>query len=151
MQNIKIWDKVEVCDIGYWDEWDGGWYFIWTVEWKHICTPEEKNIKNLLSCDSYMMDNFAPFDYVRPAQIWLEQKLPIQWERVEIRAVHQWTTSTWDEAMFVCFFLNKPLVKFDDDTFDVFDEWRLSPQKTELTLAEIEKRLGLDAGSLIIK
>lgn len=150
MQNIKIWDKVEVCDIGDWDEWDGGWYFIWTVEWKHICTPEEKNIKNFLSCDSYM-DNFAPFDYVRPAQIWLEQKLPIQWERVEIRAVHQWTTSTWDEAMFVCFFLNKPLVKFDDDTFDVFDEWRFPPKKTELTLAEVEEKLGLEKGSLIIK
>ena len=83
--------------------------------------------------------------------LWLHKKLPIQWERVEIRAVHQWTTSTWDEAMFVCFFLNKPLVKFDDDTFDVFDEWRFPPQKTELTLAEVEKRLGLDAWSLIIK
>lgn len=83
--------------------------------------------------------------------LWLHKKLPIQWERVEIRSVHQWTTSTWDEAMFVCFFLNKPLVKFDDDTFDVFDEWRYPPKKTELTLADIEERLGLDAWSLIIK
>jgi len=43
--------------------------------------------------------------------------------------------------MFVCFFLNKPLVKFDDDTFDVFDEWRYPPKKTELTLAEVEEKL----------
>ena len=80
-----------------------------------------------------------------------KQKLPTQWERVEIRSVHQWTTSTWDEAIFVCFFLNKPLVKFDDDTFDVFDEWRYPPKKTELTLAEVEERLGLEKWSLIIK
>ena len=52
--------------------------------------------------------------------------------------------------MFVCFFLNKPLVKFDDDTFDVFDEWRFPPKKIQKTLAELEKELGYDEGTLEI-
>ena len=64
---------------------------------------------------------------------------------IQIRAVHLGTTSTWDNAMFVCFFLGKPLVRFDDGTFDLFEEWRFPPKKTELTLAEVESRLGLDA------
>jgi len=78
-------------------------------------------------------------------------KLPTQWEMIEVRSVYKGTTSTWDKAMFVCFFLEKPLVKFDDDTFDVLDEWRYQKQKTELTLAQVEEKLGLEKDSLIIK
>lgn len=135
MQNIKIWDKVEVCDIGDWDEWDGGWYFIWTVEWKHICTPEEKNIINFLSCDSYM-GNFAPFDYVRPAQIWLEQKLPAQWDMIEVRDKHSGYEQKWQWGkIFVCEYKGRILTHPEwATTFSLWDEWRF-PQE-EVTLSD---------------
>lgn len=135
-------------DGSLWDRWSKV-NFKWTLK----TLPEKGDLINGMPNDN-MPKQEVEWTLLKEKllhSLWLHKKLPIQWERVEIRAVHQWTTSTWDEAIFVCFFLNKPLVKFDDDTFDVFDEWRFPPQKTELTLAEVEERLWLEKGSLIIK
>lgn len=136
MQNIKIWDQVEVCDIGDWDEWDGGWYFIWTVEWKHICTPEEKNIKTFLSCDSYMY-NFVPFDYVRKVEE-PNKKLPTQWDMIEVRDKHSDYEQKWQwDKIFICEYKWRILAQPKwVTTFSLWDEWRFPEEKETVTLKD---------------
>lgn len=53
---------------------------------------------------------------------------------------------------FVSFYDDKVII-FNPVTpfYSEWDSWRFPPEKTELTLAEVEERLGLDAWSLIIK
>jgi len=54
-------------------------------------------------------------------------------------------------AVFVCNYKWKNIFTRNWFDFEVFYEFELPKQKTELTLAEVEERLGLDAWSLIIK
>ena len=72
--------------------------------------------------------------------------MPKQGEMIEVR--DKW--SRWREKEFVCFSKWKVLV-YDDEEYFEWDEWRPLLNKTELTLAEVEERLGLDAWSLTIK
>ena len=75
--------------------------------------------------------------------------MPKQGEMVEARYKTECgVLSNWFLVKFVCSYEWKLLV----DTWMriiKYDEWRY--KKTELTLAEVESRLGLDAWSLIIK
>ena len=77
--------------------------------------------------------------------------MPKQGEMIEVRDKTEWgVLSNWYLFKFVCMHEWKVLV---DNWMKIlkYDEWRYKPQKTELTLAEVESRLGLDAWSLIIK
>ena len=75
--------------------------------------------------------------------------MPKQGEMIEARYETECgVLSNWFLVKFVCSYEWKLLV----DTWMriiKYDEWRY--KKTELTLAEVEERLGLDAWSLIIK
>ena len=75
--------------------------------------------------------------------------MPKQGEMIEVRYKTECgVLSNWFLVKFVCSYEWKLLV----DTWMriiKYDEWRY--KKTELTLAEVESRLGLDAWSLIIK
>ena len=75
--------------------------------------------------------------------------MPKQGEMIEARYETECgVLSNWFLVKFVCSYEWKLLV----DTWMriiKYDEWRY--KKTELTLAEVESKLGLDAGSLIIK
>ena len=75
--------------------------------------------------------------------------MPKQGEMIEARYETECgVLSNWFLVKFVCSYEWKLLV----DTWMriiKYDEWRY--KKTELTLAEVESRLGLDAWSLLIK
>ena len=75
--------------------------------------------------------------------------MPKQGEMIEARYKTEWgVLSNWFLFKFVCMHEWKVLV---DNWMKIlkYDEWRY--KKTELTLAEVEERLWLDAWSLIIK
>lgn len=59
-----------------------------------------------------------------------------EWSRHKFIALYEWTVITEYHSMF------NPVS---------WDEWRPLQKKTELTLAEIEEKLGIEKGSLIIK
>lgn len=74
--------------------------------------------------------------------------MPKQGEMIEARYKTECgVLSNWFLVKFVCSYEWKLLV---DNWMKIlkYDEWRY--KKTELTLAEVEERLGLDAWSLII-
>ena len=74
--------------------------------------------------------------------------MPKQGEMVEVRDYE----CAWYKRIFVSFYKWKVLGATEFDGVSTWDEWRpLEQTKTELTLAEIEERLGLDAWSLLIK
>ena len=73
--------------------------------------------------------------------------MPKQGEMIEVRD-YEWY---WDKRIFVSFYKWKVVTDDEFNSVNIWDEWRPSQKKTELTLAEVEKRLGLDAWSLIIK
>jgi len=54
-------------------------------------------------------------------------------------------------AVFVCNYKWKNIFTRNWFDFEVFYEFELPKQKTELTLAEVEEKLGIEKGSLIIK
>ena len=77
--------------------------------------------------------------------------MPKQGEMIEARYKTEWgVLFDWFLVKYICMYEWGVLI----DTWMrilKYDEWRPLPKKTELTLAEIEERLGLDAWSLIIK
>lgn len=75
--------------------------------------------------------------------------MPKQGEMIEVRDKE---SSAWYTKRFIAFYYGKVVVgENKGDWAMMWDEWRPLPQKTELTLAEVESRLGLEKGSLIIK
>lgn len=77
--------------------------------------------------------------------------MPKQGDDVQVKYIEdEWKRSDWIDAKFIAFYKWNIVTQTEDWLmWTVF--WRLKPQKTELTLAEVEERLGLDAWSLIIK
>jgi len=78
---------------------------------------------------------------------WSSEKLPKQGEMIEVAdGWYHWCTN----YTFICMY-GKKVLAIKNWEFETWDKWRFPKQKTEFTLAEVEKRLGLDAWSLIIK
>jgi len=77
--------------------------------------------------------------------------MPKQGDDVQVKYIEdEWKRSDWIDAKFIAFYKWNIVTQTEDWLmWTVF--WRLKPQKTELTLAEVEEKLGLDAWSLIIK
>ena len=77
--------------------------------------------------------------------------MPKQGDDVQVKYIEdEWKRSDWIDAKFIAFYKWNIVTQTEDWLmWTVF--WRLKPQKTELTLAEVEERLGLDVWSLIIK
>ena len=74
--------------------------------------------------------------------------MPKQGDEIEVR--WKWCT-IWNQYKFIAFYEWKIITEYTPWNPVAWDEWRLLQKKTELTLAEVEERLGLDAWSLIIK
>ena len=72
--------------------------------------------------------------------------MPKQGDEVYIKTVG---SDIWRKAKFIAFYDWKIVVDVGWLLWTTI--WKLQPQKTELTLAEVEERLWLDAWSLIIK
>jgi len=76
--------------------------------------------------------------------------MPKQGDDVQIKYIEdEWKRGDWIDAKFIAFYEWKIVVDIGWLIWTTI--WKLKPQKTELTLAEVEERLGLDAWSLIIK
>lgn len=73
---------------------------------------------------------------------------PKQGETVQVKFPG---SDDWTDAIFVSMFKWKAVVALNAGWFIHTFLFRSKPQKTELTLAEVEKKLGIEKGSLIIK
>lgn len=74
--------------------------------------------------------------------------MPKQGDMIEVR----WTgVLGWSRYKLIAFYEWKVITEYWIDNPVSWDEWRPLPKKTELTLAEVEERLWLDAWSLLIK
>jgi len=74
--------------------------------------------------------------------------MPKQGETVQVKFPG---SDDWTDAIFVSMFKWKAVVALNAGWFIHTFLFRSKPQKTELTLAEVEKKLGIEKGSLIIK
>jgi len=132
LEHLKEWDKiyleVEKVTTKYDDE-------------KSICF--ESNCKNSI----WVSDDDTFYTLADLKQL-ANDGIPKQGEMIEAKCEF-WE---WRKTKFICFLNTWDVLCRDPYEYDVYDEWRFLPKvKTELTLAEVESRLGLDAWSLIIK
>ena len=72
--------------------------------------------------------------------------MPKQGDEVYIKTVG---SDIWRKAKLIAFYDWKIVVDVGWLLWTTI--WKLQPQKTELTLAEVEEKLGIEKGSLIIK
>ena len=126
-------------------------------EWEIIYIPY-KRIKNKLDADDglYFRD---PHDHPHWITDWSQfytpdelkqlanDGMPKQGEIIKVRG-YEWY---WDKRIFVSFYKWKVIAATEFDSVSTWDEWRSLQKKTELTLAEVEEKLWLEKGSLIIK
>ena len=77
--------------------------------------------------------------------------MPKQGDDVQVKYIEdEWKRSDWIDAKFIAFYKWNIVTQTEDWLmWTVF--WRLKPQKTELTLAQVEEKLWLEKDSLIIK
>ena len=113
-----------------------------------ICDDKDSVRFKSNSDSSYLDDNDTFYTLEELKQL-ANDGMPKQGDMIEARYETECgVLSNWFLVKFVCSYEWKLLV----DTWMriiKYDEWRY--KKTELTLAEVESRLGLDAWSLIIK
>lgn len=78
--------------------------------------------------------------------------MPKQGEMIEVSNFWEEWGDIIRKWKFVSFYDDKVII-FNPVTpfYSEWDSWRYPPQKTELTLAEVEEKLGMEKGSLIIK
>ena len=73
--------------------------------------------------------------------------MPKQGEMIEVAdGWYHWCTN----YTFICMY-GKKVLAIKNWEFETWDKWRFPKQKTEFTLAEVEEKLWLEKGSLIIK
>ena len=99
-------------------------------------------------CNVYLSDDDTFYTLEELKQL-ANDGMPKQGDMIEARYKTEWgVLSNWFLVKFICLYEWGVLIDTWTRTHK-FDEWRY--KKTELTLAEVEERLGLDAWSLIIK
>lgn len=128
-------------------------------EWEKIYTPLERILHlrddtdwlcfhDVNWCIYWVTDDYTFYTLDDLKQL-ANDGMPKQGEMIEARYKTECgVLSNWFLVKFVCSYEWRLLV---DTWMKIlkYDEWRY--KKTELTLAEVEERLGLDAWSLIIK
>jgi len=73
--------------------------------------------------------------------------MPKQGEMIDVAdGWYHWCTN----YTFICMY-GKKVLAIKNWEFETWDKWRYHAKKTELTLAEVEEKLGMEKGSLIIK
>ena len=102
----------------------------------HGWQPLYLNDENEILTEEQMRERFSGND-----------GLPKQGDIIHVRD-YEWY---WDKRIFVSFYKWKVVTDDEFNSVNIWDEWRPSQKKTELTLAEVEEKLGLEKGSLIIK
>lgn len=112
-----------------------------------ICDDKDSVRFKSNSDSSYLDDNDTFYTLEELKQL-ANDGMPKQGDMIEVR----WTgVLGWSRYKLIAFYEWKVITEYWIDNPVSWDEWRPLPKKTELTLAEVEERLGLDAWSLIIK
>lgn len=132
LEHLKDWDKIylELSRRNvWWDDDDSYWM-------------EDKN------WDWLFVDDDSIFYFPNDLKQLANDGMPKQGEMIEAKCEF-WE---WRKTKFICFLNTWDVLCRDPYEYDVYDEWRFLPKvKTELTLAEVEEKLGLENGSLVIK
>ena len=131
LSHLKEWEKIylEVTrEISTSDD-SMGLMFCWTSGYTTFVNDE---------------DTFYTLDELKQLA---NDGVPKQGDEIDVRH-NDWDYISWQK--FVCLYEWRVIIERAWWLFR-YDEWRYQPKKTELTLAEVEKRLGLEKGSLIIK
>ena len=124
------------------------------TEWEKIyleVTRDEYDDNDIMRFQSYCSSIFVTdndtFYFPDDLKKLANDGMPKQGEIIKVRG-YEWY---WDKRIFVSFYKWKVIAANEFDSVNTWDEWRPLPQKTELTLAEVEEKLGIEKGSLIIK
>jgi len=114
-----------------------------------ICDDKD-SVRFKSNSDSSYLDDNDTFYTLEELKTLANDGMPKQGDDVQIKYIEdEWKRGDWIDAKFIAFYEWKIIV---DIGWLIWTKiWRLKPQKTELTLAEVESKLGLDAWSLIIK
>ena len=116
-----------------------------------ICDDKD-SVRFKSNSDSSYLDDNDTFYTLEELKTLANDGMPKQGEMIEARYKTECgVLSNWFLVKFVCSYEWGILVDIWSKILRQYDEWRYPLKKTELTLAEVEERLGLDAWSLIIK
>jgi len=97
-------------------------------------------------CNVYLSDNDTFYTLEELKQL-ANDGMPKQGEMIEVAdGWYHWCTN----YTFICMY-GKKVLAIKNWEFETWDKWRFPKQKTEFTLAEVEEKLGIEKGSLIIK
>ena len=131
LSHLKEWDKIYVPlerIVHLRDDTD--WLCFHDVNWCTYWVTDE--------------DTFYTLDELKQLA---NDGVPKQGDEIDVRH-NDWDYISWQK--FVCLYEWRVIIERAWWLFR-YDEWRFPRKKTELTLAEVEKKLGLEKGSLIIK
>ena len=132
LEHLKEWEKIYLelsrrnC---WWDDDNSYWM-------------EDKN------WDWLFVDDDSIFYFPKDLKQLANDGMPKQGDIVQVKFPG---SDDWNDAIFVSMFKWKAVVALNAGWFIHTFLFRSKPQKTELTLAEVEKKLGIEKGSLIIK
>ncbi len=134
LSHLKEWDKI---------------YLEVTRDYG-ICDDKDSVRFKSNSDSSYLDDNDTFYTLEELKQL-ANDGMPKQGDDVQVKYIEdEWKRSDWIDAKFIAFYKWNIVTQTEDWLmWTVF--WRLKPQKTELTLAEVEEKLGIEKGSLTIK
>jgi len=111
-----------------------------------ICDDKDSVRFKSNSDSSYLDDNDTFYTLDELKQL-ANDGMPKQGEMIEVAdGWYHWCTN----YTFICMY-GKKVLAIKNWEFETWDKWRFPKQKTELTLAEVEEKLGIEKGSLIIK
>ena len=116
-----------------------------------ICDDKD-SVRFKSNSDSSYLDDNDTFYTLEELKTLANDGMPKQGDMIEARYKTECgVLSNWFLVKFVCSYEWGILVDIWSKILRQYDEWRYPLKKTELTLAEVEERLWLDAWSLIIK
>jgi len=138
LEHLKEWEKIylEVTRASFYND-----------DKKNYISFESPNMYSVSVNDK---DTFYTLEELKQLA---NDGMPKQGEMIEAR-YKTWVEWKYIKWKFICMYGWFVLVDDNDlDAPDIYcyDEWRYPPKKTELTLAEVEEKLGIENGSLIIK
>jgi len=130
LSHLKEWDKI---------------YLEVTRDYG-ICDDKD-SVRFKSNSDSSYLDDNDTFYTLEELKTLANDGMPKQGEMIEVAdGWYHWCTN----YTFICMY-GKKVLAIKNWEFETWDKWRFPKQKTEFTLAEVEEKLGIEKGSLIIK
>ena len=125
-------------------------------EWEKIYLEVERTISNYdddvslefsTKSESIEVSDEDTFYFPDELKKLANDGMPKQGEMIDVAdGWYHWCTN----YTFICMY-GKKVLAIKNWEFETWDKWRYHAKKTELTLADVEEKLGIEKGSLIIK